>query len=88
MVGLASNTLKFHISDNKRELNPHKVVTSSCLIKVAHTPEFHNAPNNSLKPALKSVLENGYCSDLSLIVQGRTIKAHKCILTVRSPKFS
>jgi hypothetical protein len=66
MVGLASNTLKFHI--DKRELNPTKIVNSSCLIKVTHTNEFHNAPNNSLKPALRSVLDNGYCSDIKLVV--------------------
>jgi hypothetical protein len=85
MVGLASNTLRFLIE--KREINPNKIVNRSCLIKVTHTPDFHNAPNNSLKPALKSVLENGFCSDLRLIINNKEINVHKCILSVRSPKF-
>ena len=66
MIGLASNTLKFMME--KREISPTKIVNGSFQIKVSHTQEFHNAPNNSLKPALKTVLENGYCSDLKLIV--------------------
>lgn len=56
MTGLASNTLKFHIEGAKRDPNPNKIMNSSCLVKVTHTSEFHNAPNNSLKPALRSVL--------------------------------
>ncbi|CDW74743.1 ankyrin repeat and fyve domain-containing protein 1 [Stylonychia lemnae] len=86
MVGLASNTLRLQIE--KREINPHKLVNSSCLIKVAHTPEFHNAPNNSLKPSLRSILEQGYCSDLKLVFKSKTIPVNKCILTSRSQKFA
>ena len=86
MVGLASNTLRFHIE--KKEINPCKIVNSSCLVRVAHTAEFHNAPNNSLKPALRSILDNGFCSDLTIYVQNKPLKVHKCILTVRSPKFA
>jgi hypothetical protein len=86
MVGLASNTLRFHIE--KRDVNPSKIVNSSCVIKVSHTVDFHNAPNNSLKPALRNVLLNGLCSDVNLIVQDKTIPANKCILVVRSQKFA
>ena len=65
MLGLASNTLKFMIDGSKRDyINPNKVMNSSCLIKVFHTQEFHSCPNNSLKPALKSVLMNELCSDM------------------------
>mmetsp|Transcript_3237 Transcript_3237/g.3177 ORF Transcript_3237/g.3177 Transcript_3237/m.3177 type:complete len:83 (+) Transcript_3237:246-494(+) len=62
-------------------------MNSACVIKVSHTPEFHNSPNNSLKPALKSVLEKGLCSDIKLLVGGKEILANKCILVVRSAKF-
>ena len=86
MVGLASNTLRFHIE--KKDVHPNKIANSSCVIKVSHSTEFHNAPNNSLKPALRSVLENGLCSDINLIVEKRSIPANKCVLVVRSTKFS
>jgi hypothetical protein len=86
MMGLASNTLRFQIE--KRDVNPHKVVTSPCVIKVNHSVEFHNAPNNSLKPALRSVLDGSICSDLSIIVQNKSIPVNKCILSVRSTKLS
>ena len=83
MVGLASNTLRLQVE--KREINPNKVVTSSCVVKVSQTPEFHTAPNNSFKPALRSILENAYSSDLQLVFpSGRKIPVHKCILSVRS----
>eukprot|EP00347_Sterkiella_histriomuscorum_P014120 403362092 len=86
MLGLASNTLRLTVE--KRELNPNKIVNTACVIKVQHTPEFHNSPNNSLKPALRSILDQGYCADIKLVFKNnQVIEANKCILTSRSLKF-
>ena len=38
-LGLASNTLRF--MTEKRDVQPSKIITHSCLIKVTHTYEFH-----------------------------------------------
>lgn len=89
MLGLASNTLKLYIDPQRsKEVNPHKIVNTPCVVKVSHTTEFHNAPNNSLKPALRSILEEGHCSDISLVLKNKTFAAHKCILTARSQRFA
>jgi len=62
---LASNTLRFSINnassnperakgnDMMSGVNPCKIVNTPCHVKVSHTHDFHNAPNNSLKPALR-----------------------------------
>jgi len=58
---------------------------------MSHTYEFHQSPNKSLKPALRSIFENEAGSDLILRVQSTKEKdekaqfnVHKCILAVRS----
>lgn len=42
---------------------------------------------NSLILAYTELLEKGNYSDIDLIINGETIKAHKCILIARSDKF-
>lgn len=62
---LASNTLRFSLNAaagdrgvrEMTSINPCKIVSTPCLVKVSHTNDFHNAPNSSLKPALKSIYE-------------------------------
>jgi hypothetical protein len=39
-------------------------------------------------PAYRSLFEQGMFSDIEIIVNGETLKAHKCILTARSDKFN
>ena len=94
---LASNTLRFSLSTEKGgggssgmpNVNPCKIVSSACHVKVSHTFDFHNAPNNSLKPALRSIFEQGFCSDFKLSYDGKkTFNLHKSIMSVRSPKIA
>ena len=59
-------------------------MTSTCLVKVTHTYEFHQSPNKSLRPALRSIFKNGICSDLSLVIGDKTFGVNKCIIAVRS----
>ncbi len=96
---LASNTLRFSLntasssieragSREVNSVNPCKIVNTPCHVKVSHTHDFHNAPNNSLKPALRSIFEQGFCSDLKVNYEGKkTFNLHKSILSVRSPKL-
>ena len=92
---LASNTLRFSLNTDRgsnpglTNVNPCKIVSSACHVKVSHTHDFHNAPNNSLKPALRSIFEQGFCSDLKLNYEGKkTFNLHKSIMSVRSPKIA
>jgi hypothetical protein len=96
MTGLASNTLKFQI--NKKDVNQMQVIDQSSAVKVSHSEKFFNAPNNSLRPDFKSILEEGICTDIVLLVregpkgssQGviKKVNANKCILASRSTYFS
>ena len=91
---LASNTLRFSLSGERgggsmANVNPCKIVSSACHVKVSHTHEFHNAHNNSLKPALRSIFEQGFCSDFKLSFEGKKVfNLHKSIMAVRSPKIA
>jgi len=42
---------------------------------------------NQISQAYGQLLDTGLYSDLEIIVNGETIKAHKCILKARSEKF-
>lgn len=59
-------------------------MTNTCLVKVTHTYEFHQSPNKSLRPALRSIFKNGVCSDLELVVGDKSFAVNKCIIAVRS----
>ena len=72
---------------DKRDVPPSQVVTSSCIILVFHRGDFYSLPSNSLKPALKSMLEQGLASDLRLHIGQRCIPVHKCIVSVRSARL-
>lgn len=85
-LGLASNSLRFQAE--KRDIQPSKLVTHTCLIKVSHTYDFHQSPNKSLRPALRSIYQNQVCSDLTLQVNNRSFQVNKCILAVRSQPFA
>ena len=61
------------------------VVRGTCSIKVSHKPSFYDAPNRHFKPALKSILDEQLCSDLTIKVGSDKILANKCVLAVRSP---
>ena len=39
-------------------------------------------------PAYRALFENGLFSDVEILVNGESLKAHKCILTARSDKFN
>jgi len=82
LSGLSSSTLKFLVE--RKEVNPLQVVNAACLIKVQHSADFYNAPNNSLRPALRSIFENNICSDLVIKIDSHRLNANKCILSSRS----
>jgi hypothetical protein len=84
-IGLASNTLRFQTE--KRDALPSKIVSHTCLVKVTHTYEFHQSPNKSLMPALRSIYEEEICSDFTINVGGNKMNANKCILAVRCLPF-
>jgi hypothetical protein len=42
---------------------------------------------NSLGPAFLSLLTKGMFSDIEIVVNGESLKCHKCILIARSEKF-
>ena len=52
-----------------------------------HYVDVSRRDRNSLKPAFNELLEKGIFSDIDVIINGETIKAHKCILIARSDKF-
>ena len=82
-LGLASNTLRFQME--KRDVQPSKIMTHTCLIKVSHTYDFHQSPNKSLRPALESILDKGAYTDFEIVVNDSdTFKVHRCIMAVRS----
>ena len=85
-VGLASNTVRFQTE--KRDVPPSKIVTHPCLVKMTHTYEFHQSPNKSLRPALKSIFTNQVCTDQTLIINKKQIRVNKCIVAVRSPPLA
>jgi hypothetical protein len=41
----------------------------------------------ALGPAYNQLLETAIFSDIEIVVNGESLKAHKCILTARSEKF-
>ena len=43
--------------------------------------------DSALGPAFSTLLNTGLFSDIEIVVNGESIKAHKCILTARSEKF-
>lgn len=97
---LASNTLRFSLNaattssdrsgrENIHMINPCKIINAPCHVKVWHTHDFINASNSSLKPAMKAMFEQGFCSDLKLDFEGKKkFNVHKAILAVRSSKIN
>jgi len=61
---------------------------SNCHVKVLHTSEFNMRAPNSLKTSFLTLLNSGIFSDTTLKLENELIKAHKCILVSRSPKFN
>jgi len=56
---------------------------------MSHTYEFHQSPNKSLRPALRSIFEESICSDLQLVVnKKKSFPVNKCIIAVRSPPLA
>ena len=50
-------------------MNPLQEVSQSVTIKVSHNEKFFNAPNNSLRPDFKSILDEQICTDLTLVAK-------------------
>lgn len=85
LLNLLSKDVKFFI--NNREVSLQRQIRKPCEIEVFHDVDSSKPENNSLKPAFNQLLENGLYSDIDLVVNGVTLKAHKCILISRSEKF-
>lgn len=86
ITGISYSTVRFLIGG--RDFNPDSCVMSSCLVKILHTTEFNLQAVNSLKTSFLNLLNTGGFSDITLHVNGESIKAHKCILSSRSAKFN
>jgi len=86
IVGSSYSTLRFLIGG--RDVNPEICLMSNCHVKVLHTSEFNLQPPNSLKTSFLTLLNSGIFSDITLKLDNELIKAHKCILVSRSPKFN
>lgn len=86
MTDLSYKTLRFQIGG--RDINPDTIIMSTCVVKVGHTTEFSNLPENTVKMSMYTLMSTGMYSDVVLNVKGTTFKVHKCILVSRSPKFS
>jgi hypothetical protein len=70
-------------------INPCKIINAPCHVKVWHTHDFLNATNSSLKPAMKSMFEQGFCYDLRINYEAKKkFNVHKAILAVRAPKIA
>jgi hypothetical protein len=52
----------------------------------AHSSSSKNSLN-SIKPAFNELLNKGIYSDLEIVINGESMRAHKCILIARSEKF-
>lgn len=58
---------------------------SESSLKKGSAQRYLNAPNNSLKPAMRSIFEMGFCSDLNLRFEDKkTFNVHRAILAIRS----
>jgi speckle-type POZ protein len=85
MVGVSPNSLRFTLES--RPLDPDVLILSPTIVKVNHITSILHSSQNSLQPALLDLLTTGVQSDVSIIVNNKTFRVHKCILMCRSPKF-
>ena len=83
IVGVPFSTVAFKIDAGLLQLDNY--ITRSCLIHVCHDTKIPS--ENTLQPALSSLLTSGLNSDIEIRVEDKVFKAHKCILMCRSPKF-
>jgi speckle-type POZ protein len=87
LVSLSYKTLRFQMEH--RDINPDKIVVSSCSIKVLHNSEFFLSPATSLRNSLELLQSSEIGSDLTITInENHKIQAHKCILACRSPVFA
>jgi len=84
MTGLSYSTLRF--LNAGRDVKPETVINDNVHLTVTHKAEFAIEPPNSLKSSMKSMLMTGLYSDINLKLnsKGDIIKAHRCILYMRS----
>ncbi|GBM61696.1 Speckle-type POZ protein B [Araneus ventricosus] len=75
--------------ENCRHINSMNLVTlAKEMDEVALTePEMTSNVSSSFTEAIKSLLEEGTLSDVSLRTDSKSFPAHKCILSARSPVF-
>ncbi len=83
MTGLSFATLRFQ--NMYRDIKLDTVISDSVHATVSHKAEFSIEPPNNLKSSMKSMLMSGIYSDVELRLDSSTVlKAHKCILYMRS----
>eukprot|EP00347_Sterkiella_histriomuscorum_P021639 403333279 len=85
LLNVQMSEVKFFIKN--REVPYQRQIRKPCTIEVYIHNQAQRQDQNSLKIAYSELLEKGNYSDIDLIVNGETIKAHKCILIARSDKF-
>ena len=85
--GLSFQTLRFQ--NMGRDVKLDTSISDSVHLTVGHKAEFSIEPPNSLKSSMKSMLMTGLYSDITIKVGDTNpeIKAHKCILYMRSKPF-
>ena len=76
-------------------VNPCKIVNFPCHVRVWHSLDFHgqgrqggssgSEPSTNLKSAMRNMLDQGFCSDLTLNFEGKKFNVHRALLSVRSP---
>lgn len=83
MTGLSFSTLRFQ--NMGRDIRLDTMISDSVHATIHHKAEFTIEPPNNLKSSMKSMLMSGLYSDIDIKVDPTTtIKAHKCILYMRS----
>lgn len=72
-----------------RDVKFETMISDTVVVTVTHKAEFSIEPPNSLKSSMKSMLMTGLYSDIILKLNdtGSVVKAHKCVLYVRSKPF-
>ena len=85
VLNIQMQELKFFLKD--REVPYQRQTRKPCTIHVYHFSASSKPESNSLKPAFSELFEKGIYSDITLIVNGEAIKAHRCVLIARSEKF-
>eukprot|EP00826_Nyctotherus_ovalis_P039090 TRINITY_DN3727_c0_g1_i3.p1 TRINITY_DN3727_c0_g1~~TRINITY_DN3727_c0_g1_i3.p1 ORF type:complete len:294 (+),score=58.95 TRINITY_DN3727_c0_g1_i3:37-918(+) len=83
LTGLSPHTLRFQTEH--RDINPYLIISSSCLVKVAHTSDFVASDYSS---ALAAMVTDSAGSDISIKIGCTMIPSYSYIVSARSPVLS